>query len=70
MRAVTTPIIFLNRAQLHSKHLTMADEKDDFLREIDELLGDIDEDPIPPITNGSTAEGVEQEHHQPAPKTG
>ncbi len=34
----------------------MSEEKDDFLREIDELLGDIDEDPIPSgssIANGS-----------------
>ena len=54
----------------------MADEKDDFLREIDELLGDIDEEPIPSITNGSageeTPDGAEQEHHQQqtTPKTG
>ncbi len=35
----------------------MSEEKDDFLREIDELLGDIDDDstPIsPPLANGST----------------
>jgi hypothetical protein len=40
----------------------MNDEKDDFLREIDELLGDVDEDPTPVGTlmaNGSTpAENV------------
>jgi len=34
----------------------MSEEKDDFLREIDELLGDIDEEPIShdtPLANGS-----------------
>lgn len=35
----------------------MTEEKDDFLREIDELLGDIEDDPnstITPLANGST----------------
>lgn len=38
---------------------TMAEEKDDFLREIDELLGDLDDGPTEAgasITNGSTTD--------------
>ena len=37
----------------------MSEEKDDFLREIDELLGDIDEDPTPvsPSLANGTAHG-------------
>ena len=31
----------------------LSEEKDDFLREIDELLGDVDEDPLPSLANGS-----------------
>ena len=36
---------------------TMSEEKDDFLREIDELLGDIEDEPTSlstPLANGST----------------
>ena len=61
----------------------MSEEKDDFLREIDELLGDVDEDPLPydsSAANGSIPDleladrlnltTQDDPTEQPAPKTG
>lgn len=42
----------------------MNEEKDDFLREIDELLGDIDDDPTPvspSLVNGKAVEDIDSE---------